>query len=274
MINKELKHKIIDELKAMNGKVGFYYKNLITGESFGFNENEQFLPASIVKLPLLAAMLLMRERGEIDFTDNITIQEEQKVPGCGAVQHITGDKNGAVVLDINTLYKLMIVISDNTATNALYRHLGKERICKAFKDLGLIGTQFNREYYDYVSESQGIQNYFVPKELCILLEQMYTRTLISKEASEELENILLLQQINHKIGGKLPLDFPIAHKTGEEDDKTHDIGIVYTKQPFVVCYASYKTDLFTFENFIRETTYELAVNIDPTLKPSDNFFVI
>ena len=41
-------------------------------------------------------------------------------------------------------------------------------------------------------------------------------------ASKELERILLQQQVNHKMGGRLPLGFPIAHKTGEEEDKTHD----------------------------------------------------
>ena len=70
-MSKGLQERILQELKAMNGKVGFYYKNLVTGETFGYHENEQFLPASIVKLPLLAAMLMMRERGETDFGEMI-----------------------------------------------------------------------------------------------------------------------------------------------------------------------------------------------------------
>ena len=93
-MSKGLQERILRELKAMNGKVGFYYKNLVTGETFGYHENEQFLPASIVKLPLLAAMLMMRERGETDFGEMITIRKDQKLPGCGVVQHMTGDQNG------------------------------------------------------------------------------------------------------------------------------------------------------------------------------------
>ena len=58
-MSKGLQERILQELKAMDGKVGFYYKNLVTGETFGYHEDEQFLPASIVKLPLLAAMLMM-----------------------------------------------------------------------------------------------------------------------------------------------------------------------------------------------------------------------
>lgn len=271
-MRKELEEKILQELKAMDGQVGFYYKNLVTGDTLGYHEEEQFLPASIVKLPLLAAMLMMRERGETDFREQITIRRDQKLPGCGVVQHMTGDENGDVILDINSLYKFMIVISDTTATNALYRHYGNDRIIAAFRELGLIGTQFNRAYYDAEREKRGIQNYFVPKEIGDLLEKMYRRTLISPTASEELERILLQQQVNHKMGGKLPLGFPIAHKTGEEEDKTHDVGIVYGREPFIACYASYESDLPAFEDFIRRTTYELAAEIDPDLTPMEGIY--
>ena len=72
------------------------------------------------------------------------------------------------------------------------------------------------------------------------------------------------------MGGKLPLGFPIAHKTGEEEDKTHDVGIVYGKEPFIACFASYQSDLPTFEDFIRRTTYELEAEIDPELRPMED----
>ena len=168
-MKKELRENILAGLRAMDGKVGFYFKNLVTGESFGYNEKEQFLPASIVKVPLLAAILLMRERGETSFDETITVRADEKLPGCGAIQHMTGDKDGSVTLDIATLYKLMIVISDTTATNALYKHYGNDKIIGLLKELGLKGTQFNRAFYDSVREEKGIQNYFVPEEIGILL---------------------------------------------------------------------------------------------------------
>ena len=67
------------------------------------------------------------------------------------------------------------------------------------------------------------------------------------------------------MGGKLPIGFPIAHKTGEEEDKTHDVGIVFGKEPFVACFASYQSDIPRFEQFIRDTTYAIAKDIDPLL---------
>lgn len=266
-MKKELQDKILRQLSEMNGKVGFYFKNLETGEAFGYNEEQQFLAASVVKLPLLAAMLLLREQGRTDFSQAITISKDQMRPAsCGVTAFMTGDTHGSVTLDIRTLYHFMIIISDTTAANALYHHYGNDTVIAAFRELGLRGTQFNREYYDEVRERQGIQNYFVPREIGMLLEKMYRRTLVSPEASQELEQVLLHQQISHKMGGKLPAGFPIAHKTGEEPDQTHDVGIVYAKEPFVVCFASNQSDVPVFEDFIRKTTLELVRDIDPDLR--------
>ncbi|MGN0659880.1 MAG: serine hydrolase [Emergencia sp.] len=252
-----VKKRILEELKSMDGQVGFYYKNLVTGETAGYNENEAFLPASIVKLPLMAAILLLRSRGEAGFDEKVTITDDQKRPGCGVVQHMPGD----VTLDVETLSKWMIVISDTTATNALLRHYTIPKVREAFLELGLTGTQFNREYWDEEMESRGVQNYFVPREIGDLLEKMYNRTLVDSESSQWLENILLQQQINHKMGGHLPMDFPIAHKTGEEDDKTHDVGIVFADQPFIACFASVGAGLPVFEDFIRRSTRLLVEEV-------------
>lgn len=262
LMKKDTLHeRIINELKSMEGQVGFYYKNLETGESFSYHASESFPAASIVKLPLAAAILLMESEGTTSFQEMISIREEEKMPACGVIKHMPG----TVSLSIETLMKFMIVVSDTTAANGLFQHYGADKIKEAFQQLGLSGTQFNRAYFDQELEDQGINNYFVPEEIGQLLEKMYQGTLVSKEASMRLNNLLRQQQINHKMGGALPSDFPISHKTGEEDDRTHDVGIVWTKEPFVVCFASYQTSIYQFEDFIRRTTRDLALEISPEL---------
>ena len=103
----------------------------------------------------------------------------------------------------------------------------------------MIGTQFNREYWDAEQENRGINNYFVPEEMGVLLKKMYDRTLVDAESSTWLEDILRQQQINHKLGGYLPVDFPMAHKTGDEEDKTHDVGIVFIGAEYAVLRGVY-----------------------------------
>ena len=234
------KECILEEIKTFPGQSGIYYQNLETGETWGYGEKDHYLAASIVKLPLMAAILLWKSRGETSFDDTVTIRENQKIPGCGAVQFLNGD----VTLTVGELCKLMIVISDSCATNALFRHYGAAAIHDAFLELGLIGTQFNREYWD--------------EEMGRLLQRMYDRTLVDEESSAWLESILRQQQINHKLGGKLPMDFPMAHKTGDEEDKAHDVGIVFTKSPFIACFAYVGPDMQVYEDFIRRAARMLA----------------
>lgn len=248
--------EIRKELGRMQGKVGFYYKNLVTGETIGFNDGETFRAASIIKLPLLAGMLYQKEHSGADFGERLHIQRKDMIPGCGALQHLSGEPE----LDILSLAKLMITISDNTATNVLASHFGIEAMKAVFDMLGMKKTRLNRCLYDFESENKGIQNWFAPKEIGELLESMYRRELVSAEASEFLEEILLQQQINHKIPSRLPYDFKVAHKTGEEEETTHDVGIVYSREPFVVCFASNKTDVPEFEDFIRNTSYKLYLH--------------
>ena len=162
----------------------------------------------------------------------------------------------------------MITISDSCATNALFRHYGAMAIHEAFLELGMIGTQFNREYWDAERENRGINNYFVPREMGCLLQKMYDRTLVDEASSEWLEQILRQQQINHKLGGYLPMDYPMAHKTGDEEDKAHDVGIVFTPSPFIACFAYVGPQMQAYEDFIRRATRALAEENGGTDLPS------
>ncbi|MFR7991179.1 MAG: serine hydrolase [Anaerovoracaceae bacterium] len=243
--------KIFEELEAFEGSAGFCYKNLVTGEEKAYNGDRRFLAASMVKLPLFMAMMLMRERGETDFDEMITIRPEQKIPG-GAVRYMTGD----VTMDIASLARLMIVISDSTATNALFRHYGAEKIGSCLRELGFSETQFNREYYSPL-EFQGINNYFVPSEIVAAFERLYAGKVVSPQVSEEILEVLCQQQIDHKICGRLPEYVRVAHKTGEEDDKTHDAGIVFGSEPFIVCFAYVGAETADYNDFIRKTSEAL-----------------
>ena len=248
-----MKNLIYDRLKNVEGKIGFYYKNLTTKEEISFNENEAFLAASVIKLPVLAVVLSEVSKGNIRMSDVIKVKNSDKVPGCGALYSFTDEPE----VDIQTLCKLMITISDNTATNVLINHFTLEKMSQEFVKLGLKDTKLRRLLFDSEAKKNGLENVFTPKEICTLLEQIYNRSFVNENVSEEAEKILLEQQINHKIPGRLP-DFKIAHKTGEDDGITHDVGIVYAEEPFIVVFASNNTNVHEFEQIIREISYDLA----------------
>lgn len=241
------------EMSSLTGHLGFYYKNLVTGTEYGVGEDEVYSAASVIKFPLFLHILNECHRGKMSLDDMIKTEEGDKVPGCGALSLFSG----SIDADIRTLCRLMICISDNTATNRLIRHCGFEAIENGFLEMGLEKTKIRRLLFDAESSAKGIFNTISPKELGLLFEQLYKGTFIKKEISDYALDVLLDQQIGHKLGGKLGEDVAIAHKTGEDGGLSNDLGIIYSKKPFVICFTGHKTDVYPWEDLMRRAAYDL-----------------
>lgn len=127
--------------------------------------------------------------------ERLLVRDGDKVPGCGALQHISGTQ----AYDIESLCKLMITISDNTATNVLIRRFGIEFLNERFRALGLQETKIFRFLFDTEAARQGKENLCQPKEIGSLLEEIYHGRCVSANASERMRAMLSQQQINHKI---------------------------------------------------------------------------
>jgi len=247
------KAEILQRVAALPGDVGLYYKDLTTGETFGYREREMFEAASVIKLPVYAAIMKMAAEGRADLSEIIVCKDEDKVPPCGALYFFTGD----VPADISTLCGLMISLSDNAATNLLLGRFGLDFFNEEFKKIGLKDTHLERRLFDPESAAQGKENRIVPAEIGELLERIYRHEFVSEDVSREMEKLLLEQQINHKIPGYLPEGTPVAHKTGEDDGITNDVGVVYGEKPFVICFASNRTDVPESERALRTISLEL-----------------
>lgn len=245
---------IKEEMTYIPGHTGFYYKNLTTGFEYGVREEEAFLAASVIKLPLYLHILKRAEQGSLSMDQKIIVTEADKVPICGALTLFTGD----ICADVRTLCRLMISISDNTATNVLIRLCGIEETNRAFREMGLKQTMLRRCLFDSKASAAGIQNTIVPVEMGMLLEQLYHKTFAGEQVCQEALATLGLQQVDHKLNGKICGQVDIAHKTGEDDQLSNDVGIVFAKQPFVICFAGHGTDVYRWEDLMRRGTYALV----------------
>ena len=241
------------EMASIPGHVGFYYKNLVTGFTYGVRADEVYFAASVIKFPLLLHVLRRAAEGEISLSDKLTVKNHEKVPSCGALNQFTGP----VEADILTLCRLMTVISDNTATNKLLTFCGFEEVNASFRQMGLEKTVARRVMFDYEAAARGLQNTICPLEIGTLLEQLYKKEFHSEEVSRLALDILLDQQIGHKLEGKLT-GIPVAHKTGEDDGLSNDVGIVFAKEPFVICFAGHDTDVYRWEDLIRRSADALV----------------
>lgn len=230
------------------GKIGVYYKRLNSGESFCINGDEAFIAASVIKLPILVEAFRQAGCGCISFDRKVLLRQEDKLPGCGVLRHL---QEGLEITLLDAC-RLMIIFSDNTATNLLIKLLGMENINDMIGNMGLQRTRLNRLLFDEAAEKQGKQNYFTPREMGVLLEGLYERRIVSPEASAAMLDILSRQQMNHKLPYLIPGGVVIAHKTGEDQGTTHDVALFLTEDPFILCFAANGTDVKKTEAVMRE----------------------
>lgn len=255
MLNEEVKvlDRIKQRMQTIPGHTGFYYLNLKTGLEYGVHEDEVFGAASVIKLPLFMHVLAECASGRMSLNDTLTITSDDKVPICGALTLFTGD----VEVDIWTLCRLMISISDNTATNKLIDHCTISGIQMGLAKMGLEKTQLTRKLFDREASRRGLRNVICLREIGQLLAKLYRNEFVSEDVCKQAIETLLLQQVDHKLNGRICGEVSIAHKTGEDDHLSNDVGIVYAPQPFVVCFAGQDTDVYLWEDLMRNAAYEL-----------------
>jgi beta-lactamase class A len=243
---------ILDRLKSFPGDVGFYYKNLITGEEARFREDAPFVAASMIKLPIMAEAL-RRFETDLDENERIELRDGDKLPSCGALAYMRAGLSPT----LHDLVCLMIALSDNTATNLLIDRLGMAAVNQTIHDMGLVNTRLNRKLFDAEAARMGVQNYVSARDMGRLFEKIYLGELISKSASARMLAMLKDQQLNGKIPFFLS-DLTIAHKTGEDDGLSHDGGIVFAKEPFIACFLSFGVDVPAFERMVQDLSRALA----------------
>ena len=233
-----MEEKIINKLEGIKGDISFYYKNLITEETIKYNEKHEMLAASIIKLPILVECFNQINKRIVNKDDIFITKDKDKVPSCGALTYMREN----LKVKLEDLYTLMIILSDNYATNMLIDKLGIDNINKTIKNIGLRNTVLNRKMFDDKKASLGLENY------------------INKKSSEEMINILKNQRLNGKIPFFLQSIKPkieIAHKTGEDTNISHDVGIVFSKEPFILCFCGNNVDVTHYERLIQDMTYDL-----------------
>lgn len=244
---------IRERMEDLPGHTGFYFMNLTTGLEYGVRDEEIFGAASVIKLPLYLHILAEASAGRMSMDELLTITAADKVPICGALTLFTGD----VTADVRTLCKLMISISDNTATNRLIDRCTIPAAQAGFRAMGLEKTQLTRKLFDRSASAKGLRNVICPREIGQLLAKLHRNEFVSPEVCREAIDTLLLQQVDHKLNGRICGEVPIAHKTGEDDELSNDVGIVYAPQPFVICFAGHDTDVYRWEDLMRQGTYQL-----------------
>jgi beta-lactamase class A len=229
-----LDEKINTALVNFKGKAWIYAKNLDTGKDYALRADEQVRTASTIKLPIMTEVFRQVEQGKLKWTDEITLTRQNKQGGSG----ILGEFSEGSKIDLKTLTNLMIVVSDNTATNLILDKVTADSVNDLMDVLGLKQTRSLRKIGGG-GDSKLLTDPFyrlfgigvsTPRDMVKLLEMLENGQVVSKEASAEMLNILRRQQYKEAIGRNLPDTIPSASKSGALDRLRSDVGIIYTRR--------------------------------------------
>jgi beta-lactamase class A len=233
-----LDEKIKSEIGGFRGKVWVYAKNLDNGREYSLRGEEKVRTASTIKLPIMTEVFHQIAQGKVKWTDEFTLPNMAKEAGSGILFEISeGTK-----IDLKTATNLMIVVSDNFATNLILDKISSNNVNDFMKTLGLNNTLSLRKiggggdskaYDEPLNKLFGI-GVSTPKDMATLFEKLENGEVVSKEASAQMIAILKRQQYTDGIGRNLLDTVPIASKSGSLDRLRSDVGIVYTRRGRIV----------------------------------------
>lgn len=228
---QDLQQRINSEISHFKGEAGIVIKDLDTGWEFAHKKDKLFPSASLAKIPLMAACFRASEEGRLKLDRNVSLKSSDKLTGSGMLK----DMKPGTTFSIEELVGIMIYDSDNTASNMLTNIVGIEYLNNSFRTFGLKNTSLSRKIADFSARDNGIENYTTAEDMALILENIYRKSLISKDASDRCLRILKLCRMNDRIPKYLPADLTIAHKTGLERGVCHDSGIVFAcKGDFII----------------------------------------
>ena len=246
------------EMEDFPGKVSCWYRNLTTGETFGFHEEAEHSSASVIKIYLMAYLYRKFEDGALKPEERIILRPEQIAPSAGVLSYLRDCRE----LSIRDLIELMIIVSDNSATNVLIDLAGMDAVNRFLReDLGLTHTRLRRHMMDLDAIARGEDNITSALDAGTVLERMYRGELISPEASREMIRTLKNLQDGSLIPWYLDDYLPehtIAHKTGGLDHVVHDAALVdQPGRPYILCFFGSGVSVPTYSRLIQDASLRI-----------------
>ena len=170
--------QIEKECQSIAGVCGVAIKNLANGDHLYMNADQVFPAASLIKLFILWDWVARLEAKEFAAGELVVVQEANKVPGFGVLKELHGGLN-LTLLDLATL---MIIISDNVATNMLIERLGMANINQRINELAAGKTALQRKMMDDAAKQKGLDNFTCPSDVMMLLERVATGAGLARRA--------------------------------------------------------------------------------------------
>ena len=240
---------------------GFYYRDLNSSQWFGINENDEYVPASLLKIAL--AFVVLKQEAE-----NPHLAAEKRIYTSAIARINTSEPflepSGLVVGHAYTTQELlekMLIDSDNGAKDLLYSEVDGDFFLEIFRLLGV------------KQPSDPLKYTLSPKDFALFFRMLYGGTYLSSSDSERLLEILTRVKFTEGIVAGVPSQITVAHKYGTftttdaNGNKTgielHDCGVVYDPEnPYIICVMTKGQDADRLSRFISDVSAIVYKNVD------------
>ena len=224
-----------DQVKSIvasfKGKVSLFAKNLDTGETYALNPDERVRTASTIKIAVMIEVFARVAEGKAKWTDEVVLTKEKKVSGSG----ILNELSDGLKLTLRDAVNLMMILSDNTATNLVLDVLTTDAVNARMESLGFKQIKIMRKVGSGGESAAGkdpeLKKYGLgmatPREMVLVMEKLERGEIISPAVSKEMIDLMKREQGRNAIGRSL-WNVPMASKYGALDRLRSAVAILYT----------------------------------------------
>ena len=250
------KYAAAAEQNAGVEKIGVYFRDMNNGPAFGYNEDTPFIPASLLKLPVMMAYYKKAE------SDPGVLDEKVTVPASvesADIQQLVPPAERITVGSVHTVEDLitrMVTYSDNQSLIALFDSIPSDELAHLYSLLGM-----STDVISDPSASLTVKQY--SSFFRILFNASFLTQAYSEKALGHLTNSAFTQALRSGV----PEPVPVAHKFGERtiegSQQLHDCGIVYyPKHPYLLCVMTRGNDIAVLEKTIADISKFVYEKID------------
>lgn len=261
---ERLKSQLEQVSRRLRGDVGIAVKHLETDEGLAINGDEFFPLASVFKVPILVEVMAQVKEGRFSLDDRWEVGPLDLHLGSGLLSSLQAP---GISLSVRNIIYLMMLISDNSATDLLLTRVGAENVNRRLQSFGVEGITVNRTCQQLILDYRGVdyekyknltleelqkaltseqalspqaferarkefslvmKDQATPSGMTRLLELIATGKILDKESCDFIIDVMLRCQTGERrLRGDLPPGVRVAHKTGTIGGTVNDAGIIF-----------------------------------------------
>jgi beta-lactamase class A len=231
--------------RSIDAQWGVYIKCLETGDEIALEADVPMETMSVIKVPILAELLHQVADGKLSLADRVVLSDDVRRGGTGILQQL----DTGASLTLKDLARLMIIVSDNTATDLVLARIGGvvpvNALMRSYGLNTITASSSTKDWFAALERADSVEQFHrddkvhlglsSARDMGRLLERIVRGEVIDRQASAQMTQIMRNQLYSSRLPRLLPLGFRMPHKTGDFAPMVqNDVGIIEVGDKHIV----------------------------------------